>query len=392
MNIAEARSRCAALVDLNIFITMTAEDGPGEVVAVKDLIDVRGTPTSAGSRVLPLDLRATDAPLITALRGHGCVMLGKTNLHEWAFGTTSMNRHFGTVLNPRDRSRICGGSSGGSAAAVAADLCDWAIGTDTGGSVRIPASYCGVVGFKPTLGSIDTRGVLPLSPSLDTVGTLAPGVITAARAAGMMAGRSDWTPAGALALGDLRLAVPEGWVGDLDETVATVWDRVARGLPRIPFPSRPILSKAAVDLLYPEAGAYHRRWLAECPERYGPDVLERLRSTFAVPGADYVDAVNGREQQRAQVADAMIGFDALLLPTTPSVAPMIQESIAADPSTRFTRAFNYTGQPAFSLPAPSPGLPVGIQVVGRSGADSELAEIALALERAWSEASSAGGI
>jgi aspartyl-tRNA(Asn)/glutamyl-tRNA(Gln) amidotransferase subunit A len=319
------------------------------------------------------------------------VILGKTNLHEWAFGTTSMNQHFGTVLNPRDQSRICGGSSGGSAAAVAADLCDWAIGTDTGGSVRIPASYCGVVGFKPTLGSIDTTGVLPLSPSLDTVGTLAPDVTTAARAAGMMAGRSDWTPAGGLALEELRLAVPEGWVSDLDETVAMVWNRVARDLPRIPFPFRPNLSKAAIDLLYPEAGAYHRRWLADCPERYGSEVLGRLRSTFAVPGADYVDAVNRRAQQREEVAEAMLGFDAILLPTTPWVAPLIQESIAADPSTRFTRAFNYTGQPAFSLPAPSPGLPVGIQVVGREGADSDLAEIALALERAWLEASSAGG-
>jgi aspartyl-tRNA(Asn)/glutamyl-tRNA(Gln) amidotransferase subunit A len=386
MKIAEARARCATLTDLNIFITMTQEDGPGEVVAVKDLIDVRGTPTTAGSRVLPMDPKPEDAPLIKALRRHGCVVLGKTNLHEWAFGTTSMNHHFGTVINPRDRNRICGGSSGGSAAAVAAELCDWAIGTDTGGSVRIPASYCGVVGFKPTLGTIDTRGVLPLSPSLDTVGSLAPDVITAARGAGLMAGRSNWMPTTAVELRDLHLAVPEGWLSDLDETVAAVWDKVAHGLPRIPFPSRSVLSKMCMDLMDPEVGAYHRRWMVECPERYGPEILERLRSTFAVSGADYVDALNAREGLRAEVANAMAGFDAMLLPTTQSVAPLIQGPFDLARSTRFTRAFNFTGQPVFSLPAPSPGLPVGIQVVGRADADAELAQIALTLERAWAGA------
>jgi aspartyl-tRNA(Asn)/glutamyl-tRNA(Gln) amidotransferase subunit A len=141
-----------------------------------------------------------------------------------------------------------------------------------------------------------------------------------------------------------------------------------------------------MDLMDPEVGAYHRRWMVECPERYGPEILERLRSTFAVSGADYVDALNAREGLRAEVANAMAGFDAMLLPTTQSVAPLIQGPFDLARSTRFTRAFNFTGQPVFSLPAPSPGLPVGIQVVGRADADAELAQIALTLERGWAGA------
>src|ERR1700694_4252896 len=157
VRILDARARAVDLEDLNLFIAMTDEDGDGEVVAVKDLVDVRGTPTTGGGRILPTEPKSEDAPLIRNLRSHGCVMIGKTNLHEWAFGSTNMNTHFGTVHNPRERSRIAGGSSGGSAAAVAAGACDWAIGSDTGGSVRIPAALCGVVGFQPRL-SFDSAG------------------------------------------------------------------------------------------------------------------------------------------------------------------------------------------------------------------------------------------
>src|SRR3984893_4797056 len=173
VRIRDARARADELKDLNLFIAMTDEDGDGEVVAVKDLVDVRGTPTTGGGRLLPTEPKSEDAPLIRKLRRAGCVMIGKTNLHEWAFGSTNMNRHYGTVHNPRDPSRIAGGSSGGSAGAVPAGACDWAIGSDTGGSIRIPAALCGVVGFKPTYGTIDTTGVVPLSFSLDTIGSLA---------------------------------------------------------------------------------------------------------------------------------------------------------------------------------------------------------------------------
>jgi Asp-tRNA(Asn)/Glu-tRNA(Gln) amidotransferase A subunit family amidase len=137
--------------------------------------------------------------------------------------------------------------------------------------------------------------------------------------------------------------------------------------------------------MYSEAGAYHRRWIAESPERYGVDVLERLRSTYTVSGADYVDAMVRRDAFRDSVAEAMDGYDAVLVPTTAAVAPLIQPPVNAEPLTRFTRAFNYTGQPVFSLPLASPGLPVGIQIIGRMGRDAELASIALALEQAWSD-------
>jgi len=384
MNIAEARARARDAKRLNAFITMTDEEGPGEVVAVKDLIDVRGTPTSAGSTVLPMDLKTSDAPLVGALREWGCVVIGKTNLHEWAFGSTNINPHYGTVLNPRDETRISGGSSGGSAAAVVASLCDWAIGTDTGGSIRVPASLCGAVGFKPTLGTIDTTGVLPLSRSLDTIGSLAMDVKTATRGVEMMARKEGWTPTETPELGDLRLAVPSGWVADVDDTVAEVWHAVATGLPEVRLPPLARLTKGCLDLMYAEAGAYHRKWLAECPGRYGDDILARLYGTFKVSGADYFEALSARGEIRAAVEGAMDGFDAILVPASASIAPFIGRNVNTEPLTRFTRAFNYTGQPVFSLPACSPGLPVGIQVVGRVGRDSELARIALGLEHAWS--------
>ena len=144
------------------------------------MVDVRGTVTTAGAILLPNEPAAEDAPVIARLRRQGAVIVGKTNLHEFAYGVTSANPHYGAVLNPHDPGRVAGGSSGGSAVAVAAGMCDWAVGSDTGGSIRIPAALCGVVGFKPELGSIDTTGVIPLSPSLDTLGPMGPDVATVA--------------------------------------------------------------------------------------------------------------------------------------------------------------------------------------------------------------------
>src|SRR5579859_3020784 len=186
VNLDEARRRIQERSDLNAFISVSAEKGQGIMVAVKDLVDVEGMVTTAGGVILPATPALQDAPVIRRIREEGCVVVGKTNLHEFAFGVTSANPHYGTVRNPHDRSRVAGGSSGGSAVAVAAGMCDWAVGSDTGGSIRIPASLCGTAGFKPALGSIETAGVIPLSWSLDTLGPLAPDIAAAARAYSMM--------------------------------------------------------------------------------------------------------------------------------------------------------------------------------------------------------------
>src|SRR4030081_3487665 len=181
MELGAARKRILERADLNAFISVSSEEGQGTVVAVKDLIDVAGMVTTGGGVILPREPAAEDAPVVKRLRREGCVMVGKTNLHEFAYGVTSVNPHYGAVRNPHDPRMVAGGSSGGSAVAVATAMCNWAIGTDTGGSIRIPASLCGVVGFKPALGSIETAGVIPLSRSLDPLGPIATDVAGVAR-------------------------------------------------------------------------------------------------------------------------------------------------------------------------------------------------------------------
>ena len=390
MHVTDARARARDVADLNIFISMTEENGDGEVVAVKDLVDVRGTPTTGGGTLLPAEPKVDDAPLVRNLRRHGCVVIGKTNLHEWAFGSSNINQHYGTVHNPRDRARVAGGSSGGSAAAVAAGVCDWAIGSDTGGSVRIPASVCGVVGFKPTLGTISTEGVVPLSHSLDTIGSLANDVATAIRAVAMMAGHDDWLPLPPLTFDRLRLAVPAGWVHGLDSATAAAWAPIAAGLPEVELPNLDAMQRACLDIMFSEAAAFHGDWMRASPDAYGPDVLARLQAAARVTGAAYVRAVADRRRIEEEVARAMRGLDAILLPTTAAVAPLIEPNVDTLPLVRFTRPFNLTGQPVFSLPAPVLGLPVGIQVVGHFGRDVELAAVAAALEAAWARGRAAG--
>jgi aspartyl-tRNA(Asn)/glutamyl-tRNA(Gln) amidotransferase subunit A len=305
--------------------------------------------------------------------------VGKTNLHEFAYGVTSVNPHYGPARNPRDPTRVSGGSSGGSAVAVGAAMCDWAVGSDTGGSIRIPASLCGVAGFKPAFGSIEMSGVVPLSWSLDTLGPLAPDIGTAARAYSIMSGES-------IDLDRLerpRLAVPAGWVRDLDDATARAWRLVSTGVPEIEFVDRDRLFPAGLSILQAEAAAYHRRWVAESPEKYGTDVLGHLRRGLAMPAVDYVDAIRERPRLQEMAGRAMEGVDALILPATAIVAPPVDAgNEVREPLARFTRPFNTTYQPVAVIPAPVAGLPVGIQVVGRSNAGALRA--AMWLEREWS--------
>jgi aspartyl-tRNA(Asn)/glutamyl-tRNA(Gln) amidotransferase subunit A len=382
VDIEEARRRIAERPQLKAFISLTRETGDGPVVAVKDLVDVRGTVTTGGSVLLPAEPAEVDAPLIGEIRRHGCVVVGKTNLHEWAFGITSNNPHYGAVRNPRDESRIPGGSSGGSAAAVVAGMCDWAVGSDTGGSIRIPAGLCGCVGFKPTIGMISTEGVVPLSRSLDTIGPLAPDVRSAAAAVEMMSGLDGIVPE--RLRGGYRLAVPQGWFEDLDEETRAAWERVAGRLEEIAFPTYAELGAPGITILNAEAAAFHRERVEEFPEKFGQDVLANLQRGLEVKATDYLAALEDRDRLSEEVEEAMDGVDAILVPATPRVAPRIDESDGVRPlMTRYTRPFNVTGQPIVTLPAPVTGLPVGIQVIGRYGEDARVAEVAAWLEESW---------
>jgi aspartyl-tRNA(Asn)/glutamyl-tRNA(Gln) amidotransferase subunit A len=378
VDLGEARRRISEHADLNAFISVSSEEGAGTVVAVKDLVDVAGMVTTAGGITLPNEPAERDAPVVNMIRAHGCKVVGKTNLHEFAFGVTSVNPHYGAVRNPHDPTRVAGGSSGGSAVAVAAGMCDWAIGSDTGGSIRIPASLCGVVGFKPEIGSIDITGVIPLAWSLDTLGPMAPDVGTAAQAYSMMHPET-------VSLEHLerpRLAVPRGWVSGLDEPTGAAWRLVSSGLPEIEFVDRDPLFSVGLTILLVQAATYHRRWVEESPEKYGADVLAHLKRGLTILGVDFVEAVNQQAHLMASAEDAMEGVDALLLPATAIVAPPIESSNEArEPLTRFTRPFNTTGQPVVVLPAPVRGLPVGIQVVGKTNEGTLRA--AMWLEREW---------
>jgi Asp-tRNA(Asn)/Glu-tRNA(Gln) amidotransferase A subunit family amidase len=383
MTPAEARRRIHERADLNAFISLTEEDGDGPIVAVKDLVDVRGTVTTGGGVLLPDTPARRDAPVIRRLRACGCVMIGKTNLHEWAFGVTSQNPHYGGVRNPRAPDRVPGGSSGGSAAAVAAGLCDWAIGSDTGGSIRIPAAFCGVVGFKPTLGSIDTEGVVPLSRTLDTLGPLAPDVRSAAAALEMMSGLTGILPDRPRRLSELRVAVPRGWTDRLEAEVAAAWERVSSGLPEVDLPERQRMGAPGLTILRAEAAAFHRDWLELHPDRYGDDVRRLLEQGLLVGRHEYSMALLEQARARVETESAMEGWDALLVPVARVLPPRLGEPYDRGDVTGFSRPFNTTGQPVIALPAPVDGVPVGIQVVGHFGAEATVTEVALALEAAW---------
>ena len=368
MNLDEARDRIRLWPHLNAFISVSEEKAEGIVVAVKDLVDVRGMVTTAGGIILPDVPAADDAPVIRRIREAGCVIIGKTNLHEFAYGVTSVNPHYGTVRNPADPTRVAGGSSGGSAAAVGAALCDWAIGSDTGGSIRIPASLCGVAGFKPAFGSIDISGVIPLSKSLDTLGPLAPNIAAVARAYTMMSGEEVSLDG----LAAPHLAVPADWVGDLDGPTAEAWSKVSNGLPEIEFVDRNRLFEVGLTILLAEAAEYHRQWATDYPEKYGADVLRLIQRGLEIPIGAYQEALQERTQLQVAAQRAMEEIDALILPATAIVAPPVDAGPEVrEPLSRFTRPFNTTHQPVAVLPARLPlGLPVGIQVAGRSNADT----------------------
>jgi aspartyl-tRNA(Asn)/glutamyl-tRNA(Gln) amidotransferase subunit A len=386
-----------------------ADESPlaGIPITIKDLIDEAGVATSAASRVLDDRVAAADAPVVARLRAAGAIILGRTNLHEFAFGTTSEDSAYGAVRHPDDPARSAGGSSGGSAAAVATGIGLASIGTDTGGSVRIPAAACGLVGLKPTHGEVPTEGVVPLSSSFDHVGPIARTVqdaawlyqAAAARPFGAVRGRAvDRLTLGVLGgyfaspiAADVRLA--------FDAAVARLTNAGARVEPRIIDGTGDIL-ETYVNVMLPEAAAWHARYLDTRASAYTPGVGRRLAEGRAIAAVDHLRA-RERCAAFAKAVDAALDHaDALILPTLPIVAPVLGTTdIVVDESDgrvqplravmlKHTQLFNMTGHPAISVPVPSAGLPVGLQIVGRRQETAALLDIAAACERAVGQAES----
>jgi aspartyl-tRNA(Asn)/glutamyl-tRNA(Gln) amidotransferase subunit A len=371
----------------------------GTIVSIKDLFDVKGEPTRAGSKILKDAPPATaDAPVVRRLRAAGAVIVAKTNMSEFAFTIVGMNPHYGTPGNPADRARVPGGSSSGAAVAVADGMCEIAIGSDTGGSCRVPAGLSGVVGYKPSKQRIPTEGAFPLSFSLDSIGPLARTVAECAAADGVMAG-AEFAPIEPASLAGLRFGVPQGLLlSDLDQTVIKSFteglSRLGKAGARISDEPMPLLDgmlavNAKGGFAPTESFAIHRERLRTRADDFDPNVRVRVVRGGNASAADYVDMV----QERARLVRAMdaqiAALDVLVLPTTAIVAPTIAEM--QDPDTfgtknllllRNTVTWNFFDTCAISLPLPRNGLPVGLMLVARNGHDRRLFAIAAAVERA----------
>jgi aspartyl-tRNA(Asn)/glutamyl-tRNA(Gln) amidotransferase subunit A len=379
-----------------------ANRGPlhGIPISLKDLIDVAGEITTAGSRVLRDNVAERDATAVTRLRHAGAIFLGKTNLHEFALGTTSEDSASGPVRHPADPSRVAGGSSGGSAVAVALGMGLASIGSDTGGSIRIPSAACGTVGLKPAYGEIPLDGVTPLCGSLDHLGPISASVQDAAWLWAILAGREPAalvppTP-GALRFRQLGGYYTAPVAPEVRQAISRAVERLRVAGATVTSAEIPLASSVPeiyLNTVLPEAAFWHARYLDSRAGDYSPVVRTRLQSGRDIPAVKYFEAREKRHQLRREVDAALDGCDALLLPALPIVAPPIGVAeIAIDPSDRAstpvrsamlrqTQLFNLTGHPAISLPVSTPGLPVGLQLVGRLDDTASLLAVAAACER-----------
>ena len=378
----------------------------GIPLAIKDLFDVAGVCTKAGSKFFAGNIPGEDASAVLKLKLSGAVILGKTGTHEIALGVTGINPHFGVVKNPWDTSRISGGSSSGSAAAVASGMCLGAIGTDTGGSIRIPASLCGVVGLKPTYGRVSTRGVVPLSWNLDHVGPLTRTVRDAALMLSVLAGFDPHDPASMdVPVDDYLLHLEDGvkgwrvalaageYVGASDAEVLGAVDEAAKVFIHLGATVEKVdmdwLGNAALAnsrMTQADAAAFHRERLAAHPDWFGADVLQRLQSGAAQTSTDYSLARRLQAETRRRFEMFFDKFDILLLPTTPVPAPPIEDIGAIEAArqlTRFTAPFNLTGLPALSVPCgfAEAKLPVGLQIISKHWGEAKILQAGHAFER-----------
>jgi aspartyl-tRNA(Asn)/glutamyl-tRNA(Gln) amidotransferase subunit A len=378
----------------------------GIPVALKDLFETAGVRTTAGALFFKDHLPAHDAVAVAKLKAAGAQFIGKSNTHEIALGVTTVNPHFGTCRNPWDSTRIPGGSSGGSAVAVATGMATAALGTDTGGSIRIPASLCGVVGLKPTYGRVSVRGVLPLSWNLDHAGPLTRCVTDAAILLQVIAGYDDNDPYCADVPVDdylrhledgaagLRIALAGGaYVEESDAEVLEAVDNAADLMSRLGAAVSKVIPEflrdaalANAQMTQADAAAYHRERLSEHPEMFGADVRQRLEIGRDLSAADYVLARRTQSEVRRQLGRLFGHFDVLMLPATPIAAPLIDGGDAIESArrlTRFTAPFNLAGFPAISIPCgfTRMGLPVGLQMVATPWNEARLLQAARAYER-----------
>jgi aspartyl-tRNA(Asn)/glutamyl-tRNA(Gln) amidotransferase subunit A len=370
----------------------------GIPVAVKDIVDVAGVRATMGSRHFADHVPSHDATVVTRLRHAGAVITGKTTTHEFAFGPTGDRTANGPATNPHDPTRMAGGSSAGSAAAVAAGLVALAVGTDTGGSVRIPAALCGTVGIRPSLGRIPDDGVFPLSWTLDSVGVLAGDVAATALGWHVLAGLPRPDPAPLPPLAGLRIGLPaDAWFDRLDGTVEAAFEALVARLRSAgaQFSSVPVPDAAQLSQLYRtaqlvEALSIHQQRLADAPELFDPEVRQRLELAVAVSAPEYAVVLREISDARAGAAARLSDVDILLLPTVPILAPPVGVrdtdlgggwTSPRDALLSHTALWGVLGLPALSVPvAADAPLPVGAQLVGGPGGDERLLDLARAVE------------
>lgn len=406
VELAEASLATMAADATNSFITVTAEPalaqaraaegeiaagrwrGPlhGIPIAVKDLVDVAGVQTTAASRVFAGRVAARDAVVVERLKRAGAVIAGKTNLHEFAYGGSGVISAYGAVRNPRDPARITGGSSSGSAAAVAARLCFAAVGTDTAGSIRLPAAYCGIVGMKPSYGLVSTEGVVPLAASYDHAG---PMTRTAADAEAVLRAMADLPQAAAVELRRVRVGVGRKYFcDDLEPAIARAWEAALAEIKGACGELRevevPIDGDRTVHRY--EAWQYHREYVARCPEKYDPETLRRIRSGETISAADYATKKAELARLREHAGELFREVDVIVTPAV-AIAPPTLEELAADPGQlrarellmlRNTRPWNVLGLPAISLPLAA-GRGAALQLAAAPERDAFLLRLAAAL-------------
>jgi aspartyl-tRNA(Asn)/glutamyl-tRNA(Gln) amidotransferase subunit A len=410
----EAETALRAADEADAALAKGQSRGPlhGVPLAHKDMYYEAGKVVTCGSLIRRDFVATTTSTALQRLKDAGSIRLGSLQMVEFAYGPTGHNYHHGAVHNPWKSGHITGGSSSGSGAAVAARLSFAALGSDTGGSIRMPAHFCGVTGLKVTWGRVSRAGAMPLSQSLDTEGPLARTVEDCALLLGLMAGPDpedptassasvgDYMAATSASLKGLKIGVPTSfYVDDLDADVAKALDETIAVLKRegadivkVELPDQRQLSAACQIVLAVEAAAFHKRWLIERPQDYGPQVLMRLQNGLAIPAVLYLEAMRWRGPALAAHIAATSNVDAVLAPVTPVAAPTITESdVGNSPGaeaviqrlTRFTRTINYLGLPSLAIPCGfnGKGLPIGMQLIGRSFDEATLLTVGAAFQR-----------